>query len=271
LQVKWEDRLLDFNITTATNYSSWLNINRINRFINDFDPAYPTKLSIVVRGAVRELCPAAWLFGADGTIMCEYALHGSQGNQTCCPHGITGSMPEPKDCGCRDDLEGTPYRLGYQLAAVGDNQTMFNFDLAKVDPSTSVDFDGSPDKEFGADALCTNMTIHTIAFVVRADVEIQDIIFNGYNYTWQYEAYTDGNKWLKVLDIAYSASDVSAIKMIPLQVLVKGIVRELCPAASQFSSQASCEYIIYGSAGDSRCCPLGVTSWSIPSVPSSSR
>ncbi|GIL85699.1 hypothetical protein Vretimale_13191 [Volvox reticuliferus] len=257
LQVKWEDRVMDFNITPATGLSKWLYVNSINAFINDFSPSLSLRLTIILGGAVRELCPAGWLFGADDTTVCEYALHGSQSNNTCCPHGTTIAKPVAKDC---SDVPGSPYRLNYQPVAVGDAQTIFNFDLEKVNSTADVAL-----KDIGAEVDCTDMSIRTIALVVRAAVEVQNVLFNGYNYTWQLEPYTNDTNRLNILDIRYSSSDVSFNKPIPLQVLVKGnTTQELCPAASQFSSQSSCKYVIYGVAGVSQCCPSGVTSWTAP-------
>ncbi|KXZ52064.1 hypothetical protein GPECTOR_10g1087 [Gonium pectorale] len=263
LEVRWEDRRMDFNLTFATDYSNWLNINGINRFINDFDPNLPTYFKIVVDGYVRELCPAGHILGAGGAFICEYVLHGVQGNHTCCPHDITRPGSRPADCGCRDDLAGTPYRLGYQLGGVVRNETIFNFDLAKIDPSAALDFDGAPDKQFGLDVNCADMAIKYVSFVVNADLEVKDISFNGFNYTWQFEPYTSRTKWLKVLDLDYRPSDFPADKPVHLQVLVKGnTTTELCPAASQFSSQASCEYVLYGLSSEKlECCPVGLTTW----------
>ncbi|EFJ53177.1 hypothetical protein VOLCADRAFT_102797 [Volvox carteri f. nagariensis] len=91
LQVKWEDSSLDFNITPATRVSNWLFVNNINRFVNSFDATAPSKLTVVTRGAVRELCPAGWQLGADDATVCEYTFHGAQSNNTCCPHGVTSA------------------------------------------------------------------------------------------------------------------------------------------------------------------------------------
>ncbi|GFR43382.1 hypothetical protein Agub_g4456 [Astrephomene gubernaculifera] len=263
VQVKWEERIMDFNVTEATDYSNWLNVNGINRFVNDFDPNAPTKFKVTVRGHVRELCPAGWLFDASGAFMCEYALHGSQGNHTCCPHFITEPGTYEPDCGCRDDTAGTPYLLGYQLAGEGDNQTVFNFDLAQVNSSALVDFDGAPDLEFGVDVDCSGMGVKSITFAVNPDIEVQNVVFNGFNYSWQFEPYTDGAKWLKVLDIDYRPADFPSGQPVLLQVVAKGSgVSELCSAASQFGSQASCQYYIYGLSGYDECCPSGITTWS---------
>ena len=59
-QVLWEGtRIMDFNITPATNYSNWLNINDINRFYTDFDPNVTVPLTIILQGYVNEPCPAS--------------------------------------------------------------------------------------------------------------------------------------------------------------------------------------------------------------------
>ncbi|PNH06258.1 hypothetical protein TSOC_007379, partial [Tetrabaena socialis] len=216
VQVMWEERIMSFNTTPATDYSNWLNINGINRFVTDFDPNMPTKFKVTVRGSVRELCPAGWIFDAGGATICEYALHGIQGNHTCCPHDITHPGDDTPDCGCRDDTAGTPYRLGYQLAGAGPNLTMFNFDMAKVDPAASVDADGAPDQQFGADVDCSGMGVKSITFAVHPDLQVKDVIFNGFNYTWQFEPYTDSAKWLKILDLDYRPSDFPDGKPVPL-------------------------------------------------------
>ncbi|KAG2439400.1 hypothetical protein HXX76_004757 [Chlamydomonas incerta] len=267
VQVQWEDRIMAFNTTPATDYSKWLNINGINRFINDFDPNRPTKFKVTVKGYVNELCPAGWLLDAGGKVICEYALHGTQSDHSCCPHDITRPGQEEPDCGCRDDLAGTPYRLGYQLAGVAPNRTMFNFDMAKVDPAAAADFDGAPDKNFGLDVDCGGMSVKSISFAIHKNINVKDVIFNGFNYTWQYEPYTDTTKWLRILDLDYNPADFPASAPIPLQVLTTGpAVTELCPAASQYNSQAACEYFIFGRSNDSECCPVGVTSWYTPNL-----
>jgi hypothetical protein len=176
-----------------------------------------------------------------------------------------------EDCGCRDDLAGTPYRLGYDLAGVAPNATMFNFDLSKVDPAASVDFDGAPDLNSGSEVSCGGMGIKSISFAIRKDVTVSGVIFNGFNYTYQTEPYTASAKWLRILDLDYSPADLPE-GPVPLQVLATGPgLTELCPAASSFGTQAACQYLIYGLSGDDECCPVGVTGWYAGPPPTSRR
>lgn len=234
---------MKYNITPATDNANWLYISEINRFVNDFTQV-PARLTIVLRGAVRELCPAGWLLGSGGAMVCEYTLLGAQSNNTCCPHGVTHLQADGKDSGCRADLDGAPYRLGNQVRASQDNQTLFNFDLTKVDKPNGA----------GSNVNCTEMSIRTISFAVRADVEIDDVTFNGYNYTWQLEPYTNNLNWLNILDIGYGAADLPLDAPVPLQILVKGnSTTYLCPSF--------CEYVIYGAVGLDQCCPTGLTNW----------
>ncbi|KAG2490586.1 hypothetical protein HYH03_010980 [Edaphochlamys debaryana] len=267
VQVMWEERIMSFNTTPATDYSDWLNVNGINRFINDFDPNMPVRLKITVKGFVRELCPAGWLLDAGGAVMCEYVLHGTQGDHSCCPHGVTRVSGEPSECGCRDDLPGTPYRLGYQLSGVtANNESLFNFDLGRVNSSAAIDYDGAPDKNFGVDVDCGTMNVKSITFVINKNVKVKAVMFNGFNYSFQYEPYTSTSKWLKVLDLGYSLTQLPS-GPVHLTVVAEGAVTEMCPAASKFGSQASCEYRIYGvSTAYDLCCPAGVTSWFSPNL-----
>lgn len=266
LEVTWEQRIMEFNTTPATDYSKWLHIKDINRFLPDFDPNAPTKFKITVRGFVRELCPAGWLLGAGGKPICEYVLHGVQGNHTCCPHQVTEASILAPDCGCRDDEAGTPYRLGYSLMAEDPSHTMFNFDMGKVDPNALKDVDGAPDRNFGVDVDCSEMTVKYITLAVHKDVEVEAVIFNGFNYTFQFEPYTDEAKWLKVLDLDYSPSDFPDKTTIPLQILTTGSCTELCPASSLFASQSSCEYYVFGKSLGSECCPRSTTTWTTPNT-----
>ena len=55
-----------------------------------------------------------WLFDHPAPI-CEYVFHGREGLDTCCPMGLTTNGPAPGACGCRDDIDMTPYRMAYQL------------------------------------------------------------------------------------------------------------------------------------------------------------
>ncbi|PNH02679.1 hypothetical protein TSOC_011329 [Tetrabaena socialis] len=111
------------------------------------------------------------------------------------------------------------------------------------------------------------MGVKSITFAVHPDLQVKDVIFNGFNYTWQFEPYTDSAKWLKILDLDYRPSDFPDGKPVPLQILAQGpAVTELCPAASQFGSQSSCQYLVYGLSGYDQCCPTGVTSWFNPSI-----
>lgn len=266
LEVTWEGRVMDFNTTVATDYSKWLNINGINRFVSDFDPSVPARFLITVASYVRELCPAGWLFDAGGATICEYALHGTQGLHTCCPHHITTPGTIVDDCGCRDDLPGTPYRLGYSPAAADANSTLFSFNLAAVDPNAVRDFDGAPDINQGLAVDCSAMGIKSVTFAVFKDLEVLAVLFNGFQYAWQIEPYTPTANWLKVLGIDYAASDFTPGQLVPLDVVVKGARPEMCPASALSGSQASCEYLVYGLDGYSKCCPRGVTSWLTDSI-----
>ena len=267
LEVKWEERVMSFNTTPATDYSKWLNINGINRFLTDFDPAKPTRFTIKVAGSVHEPCPASWLFDAGGAVICEYALHGTQGSHTCCPHHITEMGSLEPDCGCRDDVPETPYRLGYNPLGLNATATLFSFDLAKVDPAASADFDGVPDKNLGVEANCTSMGLKSVSFAVHPDLEVTDVVFNGFSYDWQFEPYSASAKWLKVLDIDYQPKDFPDGEPVNLGILVKGLRREMCPASGMFGSQASCEYLLYGLAAEyAECCPHGVTTWFTPAT-----
>ena len=140
---------MPFNLTPATNYSNWLNIEGINRFLTDFDPALATPLTIVMAGWVNEPCPAQWLLHHPGGPLCEYVLHGREGQQTCCPMGLTTPGTRPDSCGCRDDLDQTPFRMGYELESQAPSEadasvtmSTFNFNVARVNAMIGNDFDG---------------------------------------------------------------------------------------------------------------------------------
>ena len=130
-QVLWEDRIMPFNITPATNYSNWLNINGINRFLADFDTKVATPLAVILEGWINEPCPAQWLFDHPKPI-CEYVIHGREGQNTCCPMGLTTPGTPASPCGCRDDLDQTPFRMGYELESQSGGTSTFNFNVAMV-------------------------------------------------------------------------------------------------------------------------------------------
>lgn len=76
-------------------------------------------------------------------VYCEYAFHGEQSRYTCCPLGFTGQRELPNTCGCRDDLDQTPYRMGAVIAAPPSSaSTTFAFNLALVETQWMQDFDG---------------------------------------------------------------------------------------------------------------------------------
>lgn len=76
-------------------------------------------------------------------VYCEYAFHGEQSRYTCCPLGFTGHRDLPETCGCRDDLDQTPYRMGAVIAAPPSSaSTTFAFNLALVETQWRQDFDG---------------------------------------------------------------------------------------------------------------------------------
>lgn len=72
---------------------------------------------------------------------CEYAIHGRDNKQQCCPHGIT-RFTSPDTC-CIDDLQRTPYRLRYLYHEPTVNSTTWAFDVALVPAYNDVDFDGT--------------------------------------------------------------------------------------------------------------------------------
>lgn len=275
-KVMWGTRQMSFNVTSSTDYSNWLNINNIDRFITDFDPADPVKFTLTLRGFVREPCPGTMIFETSAAPVCQYVLHGRQSAYTCCPLGFTGRGRPEDECGCRDDLAETPFRLAYTLAGgAPSDQSMFNFDLARVDPKAVKDYDMQwPDhnvtRDFsavsGLEVACGGMNIKDLVFAVHADTEVVDVAFNGFNYTYQFEAHSDPKaKWLRVLDLDYSTWHLSATRAAPLSVVVKGSPRELCPASSLFGSQAACHYFILGkNEAYDECCPASVTSWFMP-------
>lgn len=265
-----------FNTSQSTDYSNWLNINGINRFLTDFDPNDPVKFTVYMRGFVREPCPGTMIFESSAAPVCQYVLHGKQSAYTCCPLGFTGRGLKEEECGCRDDLTETPFRLAYTLAGgapVG--QAMFNFDLRRVDPNAVPDFDMQwPDHNItkdisavtGLEVNCGGMNIKDLVFAVHADVQVLDVSFNGFNYTYQFETHSDPKaKWLRILDLDYNTWHLSNTIASPLSVVVQGSQRELCPASSLFGSQANCHYFILGKGADyAECCPASVTSWMYP-------
>lgn len=54
---------------------------------------------------------------------------------SCCPLGLTGWGPDGETCGCRDDVAGTPYRIGYVEGVANASATTYTFNLASVDTS----------------------------------------------------------------------------------------------------------------------------------------
>lgn len=77
-----------FNITDNTQYSKWLQIDNLNAYYPDFEDGMPLSITIKVMDVVRELCPAQAAFGTQ-LPTCEYAIHGFQAAQECCPHAVT--------------------------------------------------------------------------------------------------------------------------------------------------------------------------------------
>ncbi len=134
---------MPFNITPATNTSNWLFINGINKFLADFNPNVPTPFEVIFKGWINEPCTASWIFNHPKPI-CEFVLHGTEGDNACCPLGLTTPGELPGTCGCRDDLDQTPYRMAYELATLSPvGTTTFNFSIARVDAMlNSDDFDG---------------------------------------------------------------------------------------------------------------------------------
>lgn len=93
-------------------------------------------------------CSRPYLLAAQSTynapyVYCEYAFHGVQSRYTCCPLGLTGRRNLPDTCGCRDDIDQTPYRMGAVIAAPpSPASTTFAFNLALVETQWRQDFDG---------------------------------------------------------------------------------------------------------------------------------
>ena len=257
----WDGRYLPFNYTTATGYSKWLNINGINRFWSDFDPQYNVRFIVRLAGWVNEPCPAQWMFGSS-QIQCEYAFHGRQSQSTCCPHALTTPGQLPPDCGCRDDVAGTPYRMAYLPAQSKIDVTTFEFNVATLDPRYPADPDGAPDINNGVAVQCQGMALKRLSIAIFYRLAVIDVRFNGYLLDFQYDDHPDPTqKWLTILDLDLSVSDFSLYTPVGLQVRVQGTPLELCPASSLYGSQASCEYFIFGLSNYQTCCPHTVSSW----------
>lgn len=96
----------------ALNSSKWVSI-AVHSTLTDLSPVTPIDLVITVRGAVDQLCPAVGFMQTQD--VCEYALHGRDGDYQCCPHGVTPPQGPPEQC-CVDDLPKSPYRLDFARA-----------------------------------------------------------------------------------------------------------------------------------------------------------
>lgn len=259
----WDERIMPFNTTSHTSYSKWLNINGINRFVTDFDPNHDLRFTVKLRGWINEPCPAQWEWG-NNHITCEYVLHGRQSQFTCCPHGLTSKGPYSEDCGCRDDLTETPYRLGYVRDAANDatDTTTFNFNIAMVDPWRSQDFDGV-DFNIGSEVNCSGMNIKDLKLEVFNHMEVVDVTFNGARLDWQLTPNSPYSSWLWLLGVDYTQELFVPYVPMMVSITVRGSdATELCPASAVFGSSASCEYVVSGLSGPNydQCCPKSVTS-----------
>lgn len=266
-EVSIQGRILPWNVTEATSYAKWLNIYDINSFISDFDPANPTQLTIVLDGSVNEPCPAQWLYSYPSGTYCEYAFHGRQSQFSCCPVGFTGTSPAPvtNTCGCRDDLDQTPYRMGYALDTQSSASSTFVFDIALVPSAFQIDYDGF-DLDNGTAVNCSAMPITNIKLNVFSSVQVTSVSFNGALYDFQFTpSGSPYSNWLWILGVDYTVADFTPFQPLNVTITVAGWVSELCPASNYYGSQSSCEYVIVGPSADSGqfdgCCPRGVTAF----------
>ena len=128
---------VDWWMSPNANNSNWVSIG-VHQPLSDFNSAAPIDLVITVRGAVSELCPAVLFM--DTPQVCEYALHGRDGDYQCCPHGITPPASPPEQC-CVDDLNKSPYRMNYISHTPSPQSTDYLFQVVVVKPS-DLDYDG---------------------------------------------------------------------------------------------------------------------------------
>ncbi|GAX81198.1 hypothetical protein CEUSTIGMA_g8631.t1, partial [Chlamydomonas eustigma] len=270
LQVLLEDRVLPFNITPATNYSNWLNINDINKFLSDFNPMVPASLTVVLEGWINEPCPASWLFNHPAPL-CEYVFHGEEGQVTCCPLGLTQKGQPPESCGCRDDLDQSPYRMAYSIETQADDTSTFEFSVAMIGVGQDLnqpDFDGY-DTDFGVAVNCSAMTIKDIKIAIWSYVNVTSVTFNTAVLDYQFTYNNPQSNWLWILGVDYSVTDFELQVPLSLSVTIEGSYYELCPASDYFGSQSSCEYIVTGYQPTAPfyegCCPHGVTAYGTPS------
>lgn len=219
-----------------------------------------------MQGWVNEPCPAQWQFGEE-KITCEYVLHGKQSNNTCCPHGLTSKGPYQEDCGCRDDLTETPYRMAYVQHNNTLETTTFTLNMALVEAWRTEDFDGM-DFDLNHEVNCSAMGIKDIKLDIFSYYEVLAVRFNNVTLDYQVTANTPYSNWLWVLGVDYATRDLLPYTPVTVEVDVRGNSREvteLCPAAAKYGSLSSCEYIVAGwSPNYDECCPKGTTSWFTP-------
>ncbi len=63
LEVRWGERIMPWNITPHTSFSSWLNINHINTYYPTLEDNNPVPLTVIVEVCENRACAQGWSAG----------------------------------------------------------------------------------------------------------------------------------------------------------------------------------------------------------------
>ncbi|GFH06330.1 predicted protein [Haematococcus lacustris] len=243
--------LFDWTATQNSPDSVWLTLP-LSLTSSDFSPLTPLDVVIVVRGKVDTLCPASEFLMSSNA--CEYAMHGQDGPQACCPHSVTfKSTPPPSDC-CQDDLQLTPYRVRYITHMPSRTATTYFFDLTVVPTPAGVDTDGTEVE------VCTTMTLDWAQIHLYSSLVVTSVTWDGRVLPFNTTPATSTSQWLNIHNVNRYFSDFDSHNPVSLAVTFQGWINEPCPAQPSFNSQQiTCEYALHGHQSTTSCCPHGLT------------
>lgn len=257
LSVTWDEKPVPFTFHSATSSSKWLDFTNLNYLFSDFSSSSPPLIRVKLVGYVQTPCPSP--VGSKG-VACEFAAHGTQSTNECCPHGlvtkapasdIVGSFPikAVDSCGCVDDLAVAPYRVDFQGAQRGLLETQFTYGLRRT--ITTPVIPGASD--------CSVMNVDVVSLAILNTLFIKSVTLNGFNLAYELVPYASDSVWLRILGVDYTLNDVNFFNGLPIVVTVVGQATELCPAATLLKASTTCEYVVSGTSGGSDCCPHGLT------------
>lgn len=169
----------------------------------------------------------------------------------CCPEGVFSLASPAPMCGCKDNLNESPYRLTAELLGTTPSGSIYDYKISTV-PTT---VNQNPYDQHD----CSAMDMEKLRLYLRpgAAADIVTATFNGVTVPWTTFDNSSSQQWVEFHGLNQPYTSVGAI--FDLQIVTNASLPSLCATNSLGSSQ--CEYVTYGQWNltilDYSCCSHG--------------